>query len=319
MQIFRSGIFIALWTVLSFNLWAQNDKQEDGQSLASLLGATEDPQRIPVVATFKATRIINGHSNENMAKGVLDFRVGHRFGPVNSGLKDFFGLDAANTLIGFDYGLSDRIMIGIHRSTFEKEVGGFVKAKLLRQTQNDEVPLSLSYMGGASIQTMEAPHWPPIILPEGDTLVPEYHFSHRLYYVNQLIIARKINEWLSLQLTPTHIHYNLVPTADEPNDVFAIGIGGRWKLSHRVSLTGEYFYRINKLNGYHNGLGIGLDVETGGHVFQLMLTNSTAMTERSFIGQNRDNWLDGGIHFGFNISRVFTLIKPEGFEADRPW
>lgn len=303
----------------SFTALAQTDSPAEDNDLASLLAAPEQNERLPVVATFKATRIINGHSMENMARGVLDFRVGHRFGVVNNGLKDFFGLDAANTLIGFDYGITDGLMVGLHRSTFEKELGGYAKVKILRQTQKDEVPFSLSYMGGISLQTMPEPTLLPVILPDGDTLFPEYHFSNRLYFVNQLILARKISPSISLQLTPTHIHYNLVPTRDEPNDLFALGLGGRWKLSNRVSLTAEYFYRFNKLEGYHNGLGIGLDVETGGHVFQLMLTNSTAMTERSFVGQNRDAWQDGGIHFGFNISRVFTLVKPKGFDASRSW
>lgn len=316
------SLFPLLFVLLSLipsRSGAQTTPPSGDNDLASLLETPAAEQRMPVVATFKSTRIINGHSNENMAKGVLDFRVGHRFGSVKNGFRDFFGLDAANTLIGFDYGITDGLMVGLHRSTFEKELGGFVKVKILRQTQKDEVPVSLSYMGGISLQTMPEPTLMPVILPEGDTLFPEYYFSNRLYYVNQLILARKINNWMSLQLTPTHIHYNLVPTKAEPNDLFALGLGGRWKLSNRVSLTAEYFYRFNKLDGYHNGLSIGMDVETGGHVFQLMLTNSTAMTERSFIGQNMDGWQDGGIHFGFNISRVFTIVKPAGFEASSSW
>jgi len=145
----------------------------------------------------------------------------------------------------------------------------------------------------------------------------DYPFSNRLYFSNQLLIARKINHWLSLQLMPTHIHYNLVPTVSEPNDVIALGAGGRVKLSNRLALTGEYYYRFTELSGYHNSASIGLDIETGGHVFQLMFTNATATTERAFIGQSIDDWADGGIHFGFNISRVFTVKHPKGFESTR--
>ena len=255
-------------------------------------------------ATFKTSRIVNGQSIENTAKGVLDFKVNHRFGAIDN-LNNFFGLDNANTMIGFDYGITDWLMVGFSRSTYEKEYQGFVKAKILRQTENGDMPISLSYYGNTSLQSLPAP-----TLPAGQ----EYHFSNRMFYVNQLLLARKFNQWLSVQLMPTHVHYNLVPTTAEPNDIFALGVGGRVKVSNRVSLNAEYYYRFTELNGYSNSLSIGCDIETGGHVFQLMLTNSTAMTERAFIGQTVSPWGDGGIHFGFNISRVFTIVKPKEFK-----
>ncbi len=256
-------------------------------------------------ATFKTSRLVNGHSIENTAKGVLDFKVNHRFGALDGGFSNFFGLDNANTMIGFDYGVTDWLTLGFSRSTYEKEYLGYVKAKILRQTENGDMPISLSYYGNTSVQGMAAP-----TLPAGQ----EYHFSNRMFYVNQLLLARKFNQWLSVQLMPTHIHYNLVPTTAEPNDIFALGVGGRVKVSNRVSINAEYYYRFTELNGYSNSLSIGCDIETGGHVFQLMLTNATAMTERAFIGQTVNQWGDGGIHFGFNISRVFTIVKPKEFK-----
>ncbi len=256
-------------------------------------------------ATFKTSRLVNGHSIENTAMGVLDFKVNHRFGALDGGFSNFFGLDNANTMIGFDYGVTDWLTLGFSRSTYEKEYLGYVKAKILRQTDNGTMPVSLSYYGNISVQGMAAP-----TLPAGQ----EYHFSNRMFYVNQLLVARKFNQWLSVQLMPTHIHYNLVPTTAEPNDIFAMGVGGRFKLSNRVSINAEYYYRFNELNGYSNSLSLGCDIETGGHVFQLMLTNATAMTERAFIGQTVNQWGDGGIHFGFNISRVFTIVKPKEFK-----
>lgn len=281
---------------------------EEGDDLMDMLDEDQSSavkKKPYTTATFKTSRLVNGHSIENTAKGVLDFKVNHRFGALDGGFSNFFGLDNANTMIGFDYGVTDWLTLGFSRSTYEKEYLGYIKARILRQVDNGGMPISLSYYGNTSVQGMAAP-----TLPAGQ----EYHFSNRMFYVNQLLIAKKFNQWLSVQLMPTHIHYNLVPTTAEPNDIFAMGVGGRFKLSNRVSVNAEYYYRFNELNGYSNSLSLGCDIETGGHVFQLMLTNATAMTERAFIGQTVNQWGDGGIHFGFNISRVFTIVKPKEFK-----
>lgn len=262
-----------------------------------------------VMGTFKTTRIANGHSVENVAAGVLDFRINHRFGRINDGIGEFFGLDNAVTRIGFDYGITDWLMVGVGRSTFLKEYDGFLKARILRQTEDNKMPVSLSYMGSISTQKND------IELPAGQ----EYPFSHRLAYVNQLMIARKFGQVLSLQLMPTHVHYNFVTYNDEPNDLFVMGVGGRLKLSRRIALTAEYYYQLpdNKLRDTRNSFTVGFDIETGGHVFQLLFSNSTGITERSVLGQTTGNWGKGDIHFGFNISRVFTIVKPKGFENSR--
>lgn len=283
---------------------------EEGEDLMALLEADQAPAKKPfTTATFKATRVINGHSIENVGKGVLDFRVSHRFGTLNSGFKNFFGLDGATTRIGFDYGVTDWLMVGIGRGTYQKEYDGLVKVKLLRQREHGGMPVSISYLGAMGIQSADVP------VPDGAT----YYFSNRIAYTNQLLIARKLSGRLSLQLMPTHVHYNLVDKSSEPNDVLALGIAGRFKLSNRISLTGEYFYQLpdNKLDGTTNSLSFGLDVETGGHVFQLLFSNSTGMTERAVIGQTTGKWGNGDVHFGFNISRVFTIVKPKGFEGTR--
>ncbi|RYD57465.1 MAG: hypothetical protein EOP56_08485 [Sphingobacteriales bacterium] len=259
-------------------------------------------------ATFKTTRVINGHSVENTGKGVLDFRVSHRFGELNDGAREFFGLDNANTRIGFDYGVTDWLSVGIGRSSFDKEYDGFAKARILRQTDNGSMPFTLSYVGAMSIHDLPKP-----------SASYEWHYSHRMYYANQLLIARKFSPAFSMQLMPTHIHWNLVDSASDPNDMFALGAGGRLKLSNRITLNAEYYYVLgDKLDGARNSLSVGVDIETGGHVFQLMLTNSIAMTERHFIaGQSNSDWTDGGIHFGFNISRVFTVVRPKEFRNSR--
>lgn len=314
----RSTIFLPLLvagSLFSYCVKAQTDSVKntgDGDDLMAMLtdeaGANKNEY---TSATFKTTRIANGHSIENIGKGVLDFRINHRFGRINQGAKEFFGLDNATTRLGFDYGVTDWLMVGIGRSTYLKDVDGFAKIKILRQKADNSMPVSLSYLGSVSIQAVDM-----VVPPAGS----DYPFSNRVAYINQLLIARKFSNWLSLQLMPTHLHYNFVQYKDEPNDIFAVGIGGRVKLSNRISLTGEYYMVVppdDRMRGTHNSLTLGFDIETGGHVFQLLFSNSTGITERSVIGQTNGEWDKGDIHFGFNISRVFTLVRPKEFKNTR--
>lgn len=287
------------------NSWAQDEK--DTNDLEDMLSDAVTTPKTYTMGTFKTTRIANGHSVENVGKGVLDFRVNHRFGRINDGISEFFGLDNAVTRIGFDYGITNWLMVGYGRSTLNKEYDGYLKAKLLKQTDDNAMPVSLSYVGAISVEANK------VQVPAGQ----EYYFSNRIAYVNQLLIARKFNSAFSLQLMPTHLHYNYVTYNDEPNDIFALGIGTRVKLSKRISLTGEYYYQFNQLRDTYNSLTLGIDIETGGHVFQLFFSNSAGITERSVIGKTTGNWLDGDIHFGFNISRVFTIVRPKEFRNSR--
>ena len=252
-------------------------------------------------ATFKTTRLINGHTVENVGKGVLDFKISHRFGKVNGGGYDLFGLDNATMRMDFDYGLTPRLMIGIGRSTFEKTYDAFFKYKILRQSRGvKRMPLTVSYVPTIALKTLKSL----------DTSRKNY-YSSRLFYTQQLIIGRKFSEAFSLQLMPTYSHRNLVTLASEPNDLISIGIGGRQKITKRVSLNAEYYYQLPnyKLEGTTNSLSVGFDIETGGHVFQLHFTNSQGMSERTFINETRGKWGKGDIYFGFNISRVFTIGK----------
>lgn len=315
-QRFVKTILMTASLFCAYNVLAQEDdkKKTDDDDLMHMLDKEDAgaSKKEYTTATFKTTRIINGASSENVARGVLDFKISHRFGEFSTGVDGFFGLDNANTSLGFDYGLNDRIMIGISRGTYQKEYEGFTKIKILRQTEGGEMPFSLSYLGAISIQSLPAP-----ALPAGET----YYFTNRMYYVNQLLIARKFSQGLSLQLMPTHVHFNLVPTTAEPNDLIALGIGGRLKLSKRISLNAEYYYRINTLANtasttYYNSLSVGFDIETGGHVFQLMFTNAPGITERTFIEQTTSSW-PKGLRFGFNISRVFTIVQPKEFKGSK--
>ena len=253
------------------------------------------------IATFKTTRLINGQSIETTQQGVMDLKISHRFGTVNGGAYEFFGLDNASMRFGFDFGLSPKLMIGVGRSTYQKQFDGFIKYKLLRQsTGKRNMPISLALMTSAMVTTLK---WT-------DPTRPNY-FSSRLQYAHQIIIARKFSESTSIQLMPTLVHYNLVTNANDPNDIIAIGIGGRQKITPRISINAEYYYQLPayKLPNTTNSLSFGVDIETGGHVFQLHFTNSRGMTERTFISETAGKWEKGDILFGFNISRVFTIKK----------
>ncbi len=270
--------------------------------LLSLLGQEEEGTDL-VTASFKTSRVINLHSLENTAKGVLDFKISHRFNTVQNGLYDFFGLDGANLRIGCDFGVTDRLSIGMGRSNYEKTYDGFAKFKLLRQSKGQRnMPITLALFGSAAIQTLK---WAD---PNRDN-----HFSSRLYYTGQVIVGRKFSDGFSLQLSPTIVHRNLVATLAESNDVYALGVGTRLKLTRRVSLNLEYIYVLpdQLAPGFKNSLSVGFDIETGGHVFQLHFTNSRIMIEKGFVAETTGDWADGGIHFGFNISRVFTVVRPK--------
>jgi hypothetical protein len=257
-----------------------------------------------VTATFKATRILNGHSIERMPEGQLDFRISHRFGRINGGAYEFFGLDQANIHLSLEYGILDWLMVGLGRGTFEKTVDGFIKFSPLRQrTGPESFPVSISWMSGTYINGLR---WTEAEL--------DNQFVHRLEYAHQLLVARKFGPRFSLQLTPSYLHRNLVKTSADPNDIFAMGGGSRIKISKRITINAEYFYLFTPdpstlSSPMYNPLSLGVDIETGGHVFQLIFTNSVAMRENGFLGQTTGRWLDGDIHFGFNISRVFQLKK----------
>lgn len=274
------------------------------QELMDVFGE-EEPKTEYISATFKTTRIVSGHSIENPANGVLLFMISHHFGRLNQGAYDFFGLDQATIRLGLEYGLNDRISVGIGRSTYQKTIDGFVKAKLLRQSIGvRNMPFSLTAFASTDLFTLK---WQD---PERTN-----YFSSRFSYVLQLLLARKFNEKLSLQLTPTLIHKNLV-IIENTNDNFALGFGGRYKLTKRLSLNMEYFHNMPGYiaDNFENPLSIGFDIETGGHVFQLHFTNSQPMFDRALITETTGKWGNGDVYFGFNITRVFTIKKPKGFD-----
>ena len=300
-------LFIVALLGVATALPAQDD-------LLSLLGEEEEDLVVLTDASFKTTRVINSHSLENVAHGVLDFKIGHRFGFLNEGFNEFFGLDQATIRLGLDYGVTPELMVGIGRSSYQKTVDGFVKYKLLRQCdQGCNMPITLAGVAAMSMNTQEEED-----LPWYDPTVENY-FSHRLAYSFQLIAGRKFSESFTLQLMPGLVHKNLVPDSTYAHDILNMGVAGRIKLTKRVAINAEYFYVPPDMleEGYYNSFSIGVDIETGGHVFQLHATNSTGMFERAYITETVGQWSEGDIHFGFNISRVFTLHDPKAKARER--
>jgi hypothetical protein len=272
-----------------------------------------------VTATFKSTRLINGHTNETIHKNELDFKVDHRFGDIagnNGGLRQFFGLDnSTDVRIGFDYGISDRLTVGLARSkgatTVQQLYEGSLKYRLLEQTTDDHIPVAITLFGSSTIAAVKANTDDP-------TSATAYeNFGDRLNYVAQMIIARKFNSNFSFSLTPTYVHRDFTVFRDQ-NDLFAIGAGGRAKISKRMAIVVDYFLPFRNAGDqayleeitarkFYNPLGVGLEIETGGHIFHLNFTNATAIQEIQYIPETTSSWLKGQYRWGFSISRRFTM------------
>lgn len=254
-----------------------------------------------IMGTFKATHIINQQTVENTEKGALNLVIQHRFGKLNDGAYNFYGLDNASLRLGLDYGITDRVTLGIGRSSYLKTFDSYVKYKVMHQTAGiNLIPVTISLLGTISNYTLK--------MPDKVYLNTKY----RTAYTAELLIARKFNHSLSLQITPTYLHYNLVPALVDKNDLFVLGTGARMKITNRMSINAEYDYLLpNQVvsTQVYNSFSLGWDIETGGHVFQLVFTNSESMVASQYLAQTFGSWGKGDIYFGFNISRIFILKR----------
>jgi hypothetical protein len=263
------------------------------------------------IATFKSTRLINMHTIETTGPRTLDFRISHRFGAVNSGAYNFWGLDGpANIRLGLEYSPDGRFMFGIGRSSLDKSFDGFLKYRLLRQKTDNSMPISLTLLACTYYTSMKDPN------KEANGYDKYEYTSSRFSYCYELMFARKFTPSFSLQIAPWFVHYNLVDEITDKNDVYGLSGLLRLKFTKRAAITVEYGYRMNDYTAaktgsaddpYHNTFAIGYELETGGHVFQIHFTNSFGITEEQFFPKTESEWNDAGIRLGFNISRVFTL------------
>lgn len=297
-----SRILFTLSLALLFSMAAQ--AQDD---LLDLLDSTNvDTQSRQVFATFKTTRIVNGHSIETVKRKSLDFRVTHHFGDVsgeNGGVHTLYGLDqAADIRIAFEWGINDRLTLGAGRSKIGELLDGYAKYRLLGQTTDNKIPVSTTLLINAGFSPQK-------------NLNGEYNnAAHRLSYTYQLLIARKFTPGFSLQLMPTVLHRNYLFNPEDQHDLFSLGIGGRLKLSKRVALLADYFHTFSQFRQqnsslYSAPLGFGIEIETGGHVFHMFFTNNAGIVENAFIPNTTSSWTEGEFKFGFNISRTFSLGK----------
>lgn len=267
----------------------------------SLLNAGDRPKKEYVDNAFKSTRVIMGQSVEMLEAGVLDFRILHRFGNIKGGLKEMFGLDQATMRMSFDYGLTKNITIGVGRSTLKKELDASVKYRVIQQSRGEKsFPASIVLVAGITCNTTE---W-------SDPTRKNF-FTSRLSYFYQLLAGRKFSDHFTFQLSPTFVHRNFVEFDTDKNDLVAIGIGSRYKFSRRMALIVDAFPIVYGARSDFNQmpLSVGLDIETGGHVFQLHFSNARGMNEKAFIAETNQKWGKGEVQFGFNLSRVFTIKK----------
>jgi hypothetical protein len=288
-------IFIFFLGSISFNLgWSQED-------LDALLNELDPLPPQEVIATFKSGKIINLHTVERVAAGNLEMRISHRFGRIDGGAYTLWGIDQATIRIGLDYGVSDKLAIGFGRNSYKKIYDGFFKYSVTKQKKNG-FPISVVAISSIAIKSLRFSD------PGRDN-----YFRSRLSYVHQLVLARKFTSRLSLEVVPSWVHFNLVSSASDQSDIPVLAAGGRMKVSKRVSINAEYGYRIQlnddaaNINDFYDSFSVGVDIETGGHVFQLQFTNSLPMFEMGFLAKTNDRWSEGGIHFGFNITREFVL------------
>jgi hypothetical protein len=277
--------------LLSIPVFAQDEMMD------LLEAETENVPQL-VESTFKGTRLINGHNVETRKKGIMDFIIAHRFGKLNSGAYELYGLDQSNVRICFDFGITDAFNVGVGRNSFEKTFDGYLKYRLVRQKIGGGSPISITAFSSTALKTLKDATY--------DELTD---LNDKLVYTHQLLIARKFSSNLSLQLMPSVVHFNTLYPEQLNNDIYALGVGGRIKITKRMSVNAEYYYQFQKLtDDTFDSIAIGLDIETGGHVFQLQFTNSRSMVEKGFITEIQNDFFKGDIHFGFNISRTFQLI-----------
>jgi hypothetical protein len=297
-------VLLILLCFLSITLNAQED-------LLNMLEEEIESEKSPekVIAIFKAIKLINANTIVTTKKKTLDFNITHRFGNMEIGdevgYHTYWGMDnASNIRFSLDYGLTDKISIGFGRSKVAEHIDANIKFRFLDQ-KKEGMPISVAYYANTAITAVAT--------------IPQDDFMNRLSYTYQLIIASKLNRFISLEVLPTLVHKNYVDqtilhpdssTVDK-NDLFAIGFAGRIKITKRLAFVFDYFVPFSKFrdnqNGYYNALGLGVEIETGGHVFHVNVCNSVGIIENDYLPSTRSSWEKGEYKLGFNISRVFSF------------
>jgi len=288
---------LAILCLLPVGLFAQDDL------LKELQKAPLSPNE-KVMATFKSDKIVNAQTNETLSKKNLDVRISHQFGNMGTesggGVHTLYGFDQSNDIrIALHYGITDRFTVGVSRCKRNENLEGLAKFRLVQQTTDGKIPLAITLFGNTAMTTM------------ADEFVD--NFKHRLSYCTQVIIARKFSPKFSLEVIPSWLHRNLV-SVDDKNNLYSLGGGARWKFTRSTSVIADYFYSFGRNDLFEKHfapIGVGFEIETGGHVFSLMFTNGSGILENDFLANTLDDWAKGGIKFSFIISRIFKFGKEE--------
>jgi hypothetical protein len=264
------------------------------------------------ISIFNSTRIINSHSTDMLWKNEMDIRIAHRFGDMGTtgSAATAFGLDNSTDIrIGIEYGLFNKLNIGLARSKgagpFTQIADGYLKYNLMQQNEEKTSPLSITFL-----QTMAY----TFMRESTDSTLPSSFGGQnvrRMAYCSQLLLGRKFGQRLSIVIAPTYIHRNYV-AFDDKNGLFSIGASVRLKITKVFSLITEYFYNVRSTNAilgvkYYNPLGLGLEFDTGGHLFMLNFTNSTGLGETQFVPYTSSTWTKGQFRMGFTISRIIKF------------
>ena len=291
MKLLKKMVYVIL-LLTPFIIFAQDDLLEE---LENDIPQTDEA----VSSVFKGVKIINFESTKLIGKEQLYFIISHRFGNLSDGVDNFLGLDDASVRIQFLYAPTEWLNIGASRSGFNKTYDLSLKYRL-KQQQKDGFPVNIVGYNLINVNTNF-----------DEDFLPGLSFNDRLGYTSQLLVSRKFNKWLSLEFAPTFFYDNTVFEDGQDNAQFALGFGGRFKLSKRYAILADYGLHLNRVDNsnFNDALALGLEIETGGHVFQLHISNSQAIYENGFLGQTRGDFSEGDIFLGFNISRAFSLKK----------
>ncbi|MFK5958668.1 MAG: DUF5777 family beta-barrel protein [Lutibacter sp.] len=283
----KNYLFLVLLLLSSLKIIAQED----------LLKELDDQVKVDssIISVFKGLKIVNLESTKLVAKKDFYFVIAHRFGSVKGGIKQLFGLDQSSIRFSFIFGLTDNLNVGVSRSSFNKTYDFTIKYKIINQQENS-FPFTIVGFNGLAINSQ---------IESSNYL--NFEFKHRLAYISELLISRKVNDYFSIQIVPIIIHENYVENIIQDNTQYALGGGLRYKISNFISLSLDYVNHLNRAKNslYNNPLSIGVDIETGGHIFQLIFSNAQTMYDSGFITNASGDWGDGNFFFGFNLSRVF--------------
>lgn len=254
----------------------------------------------PVDDIFWSPNLVTQATVKNLSKGMLNVNIKHAFGFIDDGANDLFGLDEqVNVRLGVDYGITDKISVGFGRQSDAKVFDLRTKINIIEQMSDDSVPLFIAWKGSVARTTAEN----------------NLDFEDDLSYFTSVMFARKFGDKLSLQVAPMFTHFNTVirpregdELLDAENNHYAIGLGLSYKINKTFAINIDYLPVIGeRTDNTDNTFSIGLDVETGGHVFQMFFASTRWHTEDYAIARNESQFFENEIRFGFNINRVFGL------------